>query len=110
MRSCIFSLFSALVALANAATLAPNLPDGFYQVHIDSNGVEVHSQLANAANTTTTLQAWSHDPRLQPLNVTSTLEHPFLSPPNPSISKRCYGDVDGGFTYCGCTWPVDSTD
>jgi hypothetical protein len=104
MRSSTLSPFIALIALATAATLAPNLPNGFYQAYTDENGIEYHNQITSTTAKDTESLSWTYIPRGPLANTSlSSASDPFSQTHN--LEKRCSG-VPNGPTWCGCHNPV----
>lgn len=110
MKSSTLFLKSALVAFAAGATLAPNLPDGFYHVYTDDNGLELHTQVTSAASNNIPLLSWTHHSS----NTTyPNSAHPFRQPQNVEndLEKRCSTiPASGGEVWCGCTHPLVPSD
>jgi len=107
MKPCVVFLSSALAVLTTAATLAPDLPDGVYHTYTDERGLEFHTQLSQAIkDDNIPLRSWTHEPH----SPNSTAISPAF---NPMLSKRdksdC-GDTGVGFTWCGCSFPVNHND
>jgi len=99
MKSSTLFIQSALLALAAGATIAPNLPDGFYHAYTDEHGVETHIQIANTANYNVPLLSWRHDPSNTTIPV---LAHPSHQPQD--LEKRCSpAPLSQGLVWCGCT-------
>jgi hypothetical protein len=104
MKSSTLLLLSAnIVAFATAATIAPNLPDGFYHAWTDENGIEFHTQISSATNDNVPMLSWTHDPSNTTLPMPA---NPFSRPQDDpwEIEKRCsMAPIDDGEVWCGCT-------
>lgn len=114
MKLIITLLFPALVSVAIAATLAPDLPDGVFQSYTDEQGVEHHVQIHGGSDGSHfTPLSWTYNPA-SPNATFSSVQHPLFHNADNGINleKRSCSIDDGAAqnTYCGCGFTVDHGD
>ena len=99
----LLSLFicSGLAAIATAAILAADLPNGVYHAYTDEHGLETHTRLSNDELSPRT---WTHD--LQSAKSNSTVL-PTANPSPLAPRKICLGWPEPYDIYCGCGFELD---